>query len=497
MGSIFGHASVVIVAASGEDAEAGLAGITQSRKPGQIARGVRPNVNVLFPVEYDKSCGKWDTRAWTLQEKLLSKRMLVFDSNHVSFHCRHGVLREDMPAEHAGNGPPPMARLSKPPNSGEPRVTESWDGKPVLLRSPFFEAYAKLLEQYTSRDRSKSNDILNAILGLLKVLEDMRSVGNTNPSPSGVQVQPPVRTLYGLPEEFLDLALLWQPPAVMGTSLTKRLSDQLPSWSWTGWEVGKDPSHSQDIENKYKARPGVRFEEPFWVSGNDDLALKKFVAIGEDAEERFRPLIIWYKFLNAPNSPNSPSSALVPVNGSGLGIVSGSKDVDERFIRKIVQFRTGLNALEDPGALSLPSGVPLDNRHLVCETQTASFRLRQKDKSPRKESLWNRFGGRLEEKVLDIVEAEVLDEADKVVGYVIPTDQRKTISSDTYDFILLSESQYWGNEKRIDIIGFPLYNVMVVEWDNRKEFATRLGLGKISKLGWLAAQQGKRLVILK
>ncbi|EFX04862.1 heterokaryon incompatibility protein [Grosmannia clavigera kw1407] len=108
MGSIYGHAIVVIVAAGGEDAEAGLAGITSSRNTKQIATEVRPNINILFPIQYDRSYEKWDTRAWTLQEKLLSKRMLVFDKNSVSFHCNDGVLREDMPASYADNDPPQM-----------------------------------------------------------------------------------------------------------------------------------------------------------------------------------------------------------------------------------------------------------------------------------------------------------------------------------------------------------------------------------------------------
>ncbi|KAK7984972.1 hypothetical protein PG988_002594 [Apiospora saccharicola] len=146
MGSVYGHAFVVIIAADGEDAEAGLAGITSPREPGQIAREVRPKVNVLFPVQYDKSYGKWDTRAWTLQEKLLSRRMLVFGANHVSFHCRHGILREDMPAVHADNGPPHIPHLSMPENCSGSCVKESWDGSPVLLRSPFFDEYARLLE---------------------------------------------------------------------------------------------------------------------------------------------------------------------------------------------------------------------------------------------------------------------------------------------------------------------------------------------------------------
>lgn len=549
MGSIYGHASVVIIAADGEDAGVGLAGITSPRAPGQIAREVRPNVNVMFPIQYDTSYGKWDTRAWTLQEKLLSKRMLVFGANHVSFHCRHGILREDMPAVHAGNGPPRMPHLSMPENCNDSCVKENWDGSPVLLRSPFFDEYARLLEQYTSRDRTESTDILEAVQGLLKVLENMRSphrAGSSSYGRGGEESESQDHTLYGLPEEFLDLALLWQPPAVAGTRLTRRTNDLKPSWSWAGWEVSKVPGNKT-----YQAQPGVRFEEPFWVSSYDDMSLRKIRATGREAEERFRPLVTWFKWVEDSKPPSpvptqsgtpvpprpsrpgktppplrpkpiafdsvpiaklqfpktpKPAGGLVPVNKHGLGIVCRSREaersrevekrVENRLLDEARRFRGSSTDLRPP---SVRPDTPLDGRHLVCETQVGRFRLRQNESTgPRAEDLWEMTdaGDMTVANKLEIVEAEILDDHGNVVGYVIPTDPYQTISTNPYDFILLSESQYWGNEKRIDVAGFPLFNVMIVSWDERGEFARRVGLGKISKSAWSAANLTKRIVIL-
>lgn len=395
MGSIFGHAAVVIVAASGEDAEAGLAGISVPRNPDQIAREIRHGVNVLLPIHYDDSYGVWDTRAWTLQERLLSKRMLVFGGNHVSFHCRHGILREDMPAAHARNWPPRIPHLSIPPNSSKSPVGETWDGKTVLLRSPFFNEYAKLLEQYTSRDLTDTRDILNGIMGLLRVLENMRSFNCPGRSLGSAGRQSGDHTLYGLPEEFLDIALLWQPPAVKGTYLTRRLNNSFPSWSWAGWEVNKDPSQVREAGKSLKAHPGVRFEEPFWVSGNDDLSLRKFIATESNAEERFKPLLIWYKCLKKPADPKRPAPAakkaslrsvpacrqseggLVLVNGNGIGYVCGSERVEGLYIDKALRFvETSIESAISP---YIPPDTPLDNRHLVCQTEEATFRLRKRN----------------------------------------------------------------------------------------------------------------------
>lgn len=533
MGSIFGHASVVVVAAGGEDAGCGLAGISRSRDRRQIAQVVRPNVNVLLAVQYGKSYGKWDTRAWTLQEKLMSKRMLVFDQNYVSFHCRHGILREDMPAAHAGNGPPRMTYLPKFPEHARNPVNKSWNGSPVLLRSPYFDGYARVLEQYTSRERTDPNDILKAILGLLKVLENMRNLDNpglTNRI-GGYQQQNSSRdhTLCGLPEEFLDLALLWQPPAVTGSCLTKRADDNFPSWSWAGWKIHKNCRLSRAGEVRpsggaatYRAHAGVRFEEPFRVSGYDDMSLRKFLATSDYPEERFKPLLMWYKWMEdlpvcrqspslrgKPRAPPKPSKLkanaagkLVPVNGGGLGIVC-DHDVNVKFLDDALRRREHFG--DELGLPDVKPGTRLDSRHLVCETQVGKFRLRQnKNKenklTPRKEVLWKHGadGSAVIAKVLDIFEAEILDADDNVVGYTIPTNQCQTLDdTHKYHFILLSESQYWGNEDRIDVVGYPLYNIMMVEWDANEEFATRLGLGKISKAAWRAERPRKKCVILK
>lgn len=527
MDSIFGHAAVTLVAADGLDAEAGLCGISTRPVRNQIARGIRPNVNVLLAVRYNDTYGKWDTRAWTLQEKLLSKRMLIFNRGYVSYHCRHGVLREDMPACHAGNGPPQIPWVSSlPDDSGVSKTKRTWDGAPVLLRSPFFTEYANLLAQYTCRDMTDSRDSLSAVMGLLKVLEKM--VNTNRPrgtlSDPGTHAQAPFgHTLYGLPEKFLDLALLWQPPAAKGVHLTKRVHDHLPSWSWTAWEVGKDPDYHPDAKKEYHTRPGVRFEEPFWVATNDDLALKKVIARNtgnkKPAEERFKPLVMWYRSSrpslsqrtlrgsqNTAGLGDGPAVevplALVPVNGHGLGLAFDPADEEElrRFKEDAIKLRTNStsNSPLDLGPPSVPAGIPIDDRHLVCETQVARFRLRKT--KPRQETLWkpNTKGGHdLDvDTELIIVEAEILDSSDTVVGSMIPTDQRKGVSSG-HDFILLSESQYWGNEDRVDFSGLPLFNVMFVEWDTRGEFASRLGVGKVQKSAWWAAKPRTKVVILK
>jgi hypothetical protein len=492
MGSIFGHAEVVIVAAGGEDANGGLAGISQPRTLVQLAREVTPCVNVLLAAQYDKTYGTWDTRAWTLQERLMSRRMLVFGQQYASFHCRHSVLREDMPAAHAGNGPPAMPHLSILEDRPEKRAKRRCDGSYVLLRSPYFDEYSKILEQYTWRKMTETTDAISAMRGLLDVLEDMKRLDG----------QPRDRrpTLHGLPEEFLDLALLWQPPAVKGTCLKKREGRgeedvSFPSWSWAGWEV--DDRAAPSSENGVavcRDHTGIRFEQPFQVSGYDNMSLRKFIATGAEAEERVRSQVMWYKVMEGN---------LVPVNNSGLGVVC-SEDAATWFFKDPLRLLNPGPSQQLNLLPNVPPGIRLDEQHLVCETQVRAFKLQQdKRHRPRSELLWTYRpdGTPVVAKELDVVEAEILDRDGEVVGHVIPTYQNLEISTTKdYHFILLSISQYWGNEKRIDVQGYSLYNVMMVEWHGAKKgfdgFATRVGLGKISKAAWRAEHVPNSCVIL-
>ncbi|KAH8723421.1 hypothetical protein GQ44DRAFT_564581, partial [Phaeosphaeriaceae sp. PMI808] len=50
--------------------------------------------------------------------------------------------------------------------------------------------------------------------------------------------------------------------------------------------------------------------------------------------------------------------------------------------------------------------------------------------------------------------------------------------------IVLSEAQFLGNETSPDVLGYPLYNIMLIEKvreDHGMLFAERIGLGKIYK----------------
>ncbi|KAH8900682.1 HET-domain-containing protein, partial [Thozetella sp. PMI_491] len=98
MDRIYGNALLTIAAATSEHLDAGIPGITTNRSVTQIGEQVmlNPPVNILYPIYSDEDLQPWDTRAWTLQEKLLSKRILLFHHELVDFHCPCSVMHEDM-----------------------------------------------------------------------------------------------------------------------------------------------------------------------------------------------------------------------------------------------------------------------------------------------------------------------------------------------------------------------------------------------------------------
>ena len=144
----------------------------------------------------------WSLRAWTLQERLLSRRCLIFAGSRVFFQCRSSVMREDIVSERREAG-------WTIENTALPDIWES-------LESRAHEAYARTVESYTVRHLSFSGDRLSAFAGIGSLIGEAMGA----------------RLLHGLPNSCFDWALLWQPLEAP----QRQISADLPSWSWCGWD---------------------------------------------------------------------------------------------------------------------------------------------------------------------------------------------------------------------------------------------------------------------
>lgn len=181
MDLIYGNAVLTICAADGADAKAGLQALHTEDDTSQLkadcARGVR--LMVSRPPETSIKQSTWASRAWTFQERLLSKRCLIFTEGRVYFQCRSTGMSEEIYVDRRGAGWS-LDLVSAPLQMF--RVL--WD-RPL-------QVYMNCVALYTARHLTKSRDILAAFDGISNLLEKAMAAP----------------LIFGLPSSHFDLALL-------------------------------------------------------------------------------------------------------------------------------------------------------------------------------------------------------------------------------------------------------------------------------------------------
>ena len=222
MDQIFEGATATIVAAAGDNACAGLPGVSN------IARSEQPSASsgemqlifTLPHVSHLLSHSRWAERAWTYQEGLLSRRCLFFTSAQVYFVCRSASWCESI--DHFMSTKVPIAREDRPfPLLGSELFSEeAFSSSRVVNRAR--PQFARNLGEYTSRSLTYQIDALNAFRGML---------GRANFSSfHGIPIVPNTFTisLNSYVNVGFALGLLWH--TVQTPMQTKH--GAFPSWSW-------------------------------------------------------------------------------------------------------------------------------------------------------------------------------------------------------------------------------------------------------------------------
>ncbi|CAL3972318.1 unnamed protein product [Diplocarpon coronariae] len=217
MNDVYGCASLTIVAASGSDSNAGLPGLRADSRKSLIIdeeiQGVKL-VTALPIFTSAVSASVWETRGWTMQEKVLSKRLIIFTAFQVFYHCNSAAWCEDAiwEPEHPyfvirpgiGTMSPALQRTSLP--------SRTFTG---------MRKYAHLVTGYHTRQLTHQSDALNAFTGALTALSK--------------ELKTPF--LWGLPKSLFDDTMIWQTP-LHNPSLRR---PGFPSWSWLGWKASDLP----------------------------------------------------------------------------------------------------------------------------------------------------------------------------------------------------------------------------------------------------------------
>lgn len=228
MDQIYGNAHFTICAADNPDATVGLVALDPIKRRAMqqlkqrieiYAPGVKLMVARLMESYIRKT--RWSSRAWTFQERILSRRCLIFVQGQAFFQCRSTAMSEDIWSDS------PVAGWSIDLSKSPQQLLSLLQDRPL-------QTYAKIVEKYTAcaLDSNHKDDILIAFKGMSNVLsKSMNSY-----------------FVYGMPDIYFDWALLWEPRHYPKRRLAYRHSKKIdireakskqgatfPSWSWCGW----------------------------------------------------------------------------------------------------------------------------------------------------------------------------------------------------------------------------------------------------------------------
>ncbi|KAI1357501.1 heterokaryon incompatibility protein-domain-containing protein [Xylaria arbuscula] len=210
---IYKSAAITIVALSGDNSNWGLAGVSPAAKrPYQVQETI--NGHELFTVapqhNAEQAMSVWDTRAWTFQEAVFSRRALYIANNQVHFECGEFSIAESDDV----NTYPPNHRTFK---NLKKSIASIRGFLPDAGTIAPFNIYAGFVKAYTSRRMTNEEDSINAGLGVLTDMEKQLFKKGL---------------VYGLPLRSHPQSLGWMHE---GNNSPKRRS-AFPSWTWAGWE---------------------------------------------------------------------------------------------------------------------------------------------------------------------------------------------------------------------------------------------------------------------
>ncbi len=274
MDTIYSNSELVILATAGSDANAGLPGIGSS--PRRILQQVEKIDGVKFmtaqaSVQEVLKRSTWNSRGWTFQEVVLSRRALVFTESLVYWSCQVSTWREDMSSEF------PVVGLSlNETNSMWPHLFKT--GIRDMCRTAL---YCQLAETFSKRRFTEERDVVWGFIGILRLQTSRFRKG----------------FLWSLPYERLDAALLWSDRSgcinvhsrhachsVVKESSTYDLP--YPSWSWLS--TNKSISFMDPCGDSVVSE--VTWHEPLKLKDKKSAAYQELMSLRGFAVEHERAL---------------------------------------------------------------------------------------------------------------------------------------------------------------------------------------------------------------
>jgi Heterokaryon incompatibility protein (HET) len=222
MDLVYAGAIMTIIVGPGEDVDAGIPGVGNYTRDIFYNRvKVSPKGLCLTPAASlgsldDLQFSRWNSRGWTFQERLLSRRVLIFCHKQVYWICERNVWDEET-----------ILELDTPSVWVLPQALgcyDEWDdGYPKFSRS----SLSLYVTQYSQRQLTYPSDAMPAFNGLAKRYEYRNNE----------------KLHWGLPTIRFDQSLLWkfgsdrrQKKCNIALDGGSTCTVQYPSWSWLGWD---------------------------------------------------------------------------------------------------------------------------------------------------------------------------------------------------------------------------------------------------------------------
>ena len=524
MSEVYSNAILTIVAGVGEDANAGLPRVNyagdaensmlQSLQEGDTKRR-RSSSCAGFSSEWHSTeayegwhsleTSRWISRAWTYQETVLSKRLLLVLRQRIMLACGHSLFKEGMEPDTA---------------IVHPRF-ESFDRK--LERRNSLECYEHCVFSYTRMNLTFPADMLRAFEGiLLRLRLYLRS-----------------RFIFGLPETEIESALAWRGGEGLAGSreqtdlqpLRRRKDpttgrDIYPSWSWAGWVGGVHYDYAL-----WPIRPCVVWQvtkeaQQFLLSGDSrgvegDDHEWKWQQGNNDPGYYVHPSQPQMRFAN-PTAPEDerPSFTFLPLDDSMLRFMAmcvSLETVNTETLRQIPHVQPTLQSYplvddEDflAGTIDI-SVVPLElNLKAEFKHTELPFALRPTEYRPENNghslqmiALFRFTGSANTEEYPHFNARPTTDPRMDDVGQFTnichpkPTEDiwSSNLSVDDYK-IEGADDHLWTYDPRRYQPNkyYPFYKVLLVEW--KDGIAYRLGIGQVHVDAFHHAQPYERLVAL-
>ncbi|RYP13583.1 hypothetical protein DL767_010655 [Monosporascus sp. MG133] len=282
MDAVYRNAILTVCAASAHSASDGIAGIEDMLRTEE--ENCFPlssfRVRTVAPVAEMIHASPWDTRAWTFQERLLSRRCAIFTPNEIVWQCRAATWRESVEY-------PLDASMWTLDVIGTP--FRDMNENPV-------RRYVSCVTTYSGRKLTYLSDKSAAFRGLESVLARELDSGE--------------RLLFGLPSRYFDWAMLWEPrepgPQISSVGAS-------PSWSWCGWD--------HEVEWRQSMLGGPLFDLHTWFKTRTWVTW--FYADGQGSDMGWS--LVWNVSQEQPRRLSGPDrwEGYLPIDGENGDLMYG------------------------------------------------------------------------------------------------------------------------------------------------------------------------------